>query len=519
MLTVGELSVNAELRLELVAGRAGSDREIDAAAVSELRDPSPWLQGGELLLTIGLLLPHTVSGCREYLHRLDDVGVRAVGLGLGADLRFQGAPAYLAEAAEEVGMPLLTVPDGVPFIAVTKAVFAHKAREERQQLEWALQTRRALTAAAVATGGLLGILAAHQRTTGRTGVVIDLLGRVLAESGPGGQRLVEELSGLLDSVRAQGLHAAAVDITADSTVDISGRGGVGQGRRREVHALGARRLRAWLLVDGPAVLPIANQVSGDLVSLLSLELERRHGLDAAQRRGRVQVLERLLRASVDDVVAARWLAAAGLTDHDLRAAAVATAVDPAADAADLAADLTMALPDALVRVVGDLVEVAVPLDTDLPKVLTTLAAGRPAGIGIGVRPGALAVSMRQARSALPASRVQGRHVHAAEIASSRMLLTSVTAPTLAAFADAVLGPLDAADRGADLGRTLTAFLEHNGQWGAAATALNVHRHTIRNRIETVERLTGRRMDSAQDRHELWLALRAREMARMAPDPC
>jgi PucR family transcriptional regulator, purine catabolism regulatory protein len=40
---------------------------------------------------------------------------------------------------------------------------------------------------------------------------------------------------------------------------------------------------------------------------------------------------------------------------------------------------------------------------------------------------------------------------------------------------------------------------------------------MRNRIETVERLTGRRMESAQDRHELWLALRAREMARTSPD--
>jgi purine catabolism regulator len=61
------------------------------------------------------------------------------------------------------------------------------------------------------------------------------------------------------------------------------------------------------------------------------------------------------------------------------------------------------------------------------------------------------------------------------------------------------------------------FLEQNGQWAATAAALQVHRHTVRNRIETVEWLTGRRMESAQDRHELWLALRARDTARMAPE--
>ena len=184
-------------------------------------------------------------------------------------------------------MPLLTVPDPVPFIAVTKAVFAHRARVERRQLEWALQARRALTAAGGAPGGLLGILAAHRETTGRTGVVIDLLGRVLAESDAGGDRLVAQLAGLLDSLRAQGLAAAGAEIAG--------------GRRREVHPLGARRLRAWLLIDGPVELPAAHQVSGDLVSLLTLELERRYGLDAAQRRGRAQVLDRLARATVDDV--------------------------------------------------------------------------------------------------------------------------------------------------------------------------------------------------------------------------
>ncbi len=500
MPTVAELLGDASLGLQLVAGRAAADREIEAAAVSELAHPGPWLQGGELLLTIGLLLPDSTDGCRSYLGELDGVGVRAVGLGLGADLPHQRAPDRLITAADELGMPLLTVPDPVPFIAVTKAVFAFRARAERHELERTLRTQRALTAAAVSPGGLLGILAAHREATGRAGVVVDQLGRVLAQTDAGGDRLVARMSGLLDSVRDHGLTAAAADIS--------------DGRRRELHALGAKRLRAWLLIDGPAELPAADQVTGDLVSLLSLELERRHGLNAAQRRGRAQVLDRLARGTVDDVAAARWLASLGLPDTDLRAAAVG-APD---DADDLAADLLTTLPDALVRVVGNVVELAVPLDTDLPAVLATLAADRPAGIGIAVRPGAVAVSLRQARSALPASRVQGRHLHAEEIASSRMLLNAVGAESLQAYTDAVLGPLDATDRATELLRGLTAFLEHNGHWAAAANALRVHRHTMRNRIETVERLTGRRMDSAQDRHELWLALRARDLARLSADP-
>jgi purine catabolism regulator len=222
----------------------------------------------------------------------------------------------------------------------------------------------------------------------------------------------------------------------------------------------------------------------------------------------------LARGTVDDAVAARWLASLGLTDEDRRAAAIA-APD---DADDLATDLLTTLPDALVRVVDDVVELVVTLDIDLPGVLATLTPDRPAGIGIAVRPGAVAVSLRQARSALPASRIQGRHLHAEEVASSRMLLNHVGAESLQAFTDAVLGPLEASARSADLLRGLTAYLEHNGQYAAAANALKVHRHTMMNRIETVERLTGRRMDSAQDRHELWLALRAREIVRLSTVP-
>src|SRR3954454_23901858 len=81
MLTVAELVADPELGLQLVAGQANVSREIEAAAVSELANPGPWLQGGELLLTIGLLLPKSAAGCRSYLADLDAAGVRAVALG------------------------------------------------------------------------------------------------------------------------------------------------------------------------------------------------------------------------------------------------------------------------------------------------------------------------------------------------------------------------------------------------------------------------------------------------------
>ncbi|MEV7739535.1 helix-turn-helix domain-containing protein [Streptomyces sp. NPDC088921] len=78
---------------------------------------------------------------------------------------------------------------------------------------------------------------------------------------------------------------------------------------------------------------------------------------------------------------------------------------------------------------------------------------------------------------------------------------------LATLAEAQLAPLAAHDtaHGTDLLVSLRAFLEHHGQWEAAFTALGVHRHTLRSRIERVRGLLGADLDSAHVRAELVLA--------------
>ena len=54
MLTVRGLV--AEMGLALAAGEAGADAPVRWVHISELPDPTPWLSGGELLLTTGIQL-------------------------------------------------------------------------------------------------------------------------------------------------------------------------------------------------------------------------------------------------------------------------------------------------------------------------------------------------------------------------------------------------------------------------------------------------------------------------------
>jgi purine catabolism regulator len=131
----------------------------------------------------------------------------------------------------------------------------------------------------------------------------------------------------------------------------------------------------------------------------------------------------------------------------------------------------------------------------------------------------LRLSFHEARCALEAVRLQNGS--APEVASYRdlgafqLLLSLQDDDALLAYCRGVLGPVEQCegDYGDELLRSLDAFIEHNGHWEKAASALYCHRHTLRYRVRRVEQLTGRDFSSARDRIEFWLALRGRELAR------
>ena len=131
----------------------------------------------------------------------------------------------------------------------------------------------------------------------------------------------------------------------------------------------------------------------------------------------------------------------------------------------------------------------------------------------------LRLSFHEARCALEAARLADGH--APEVASYRdlgafqLLLSLQDDDALISYCRSVLGPVEQGegDYGDELLRSLDAYIEHNGHWEKAASALYCHRHTLRYRIRRVEQLTGRDFSNARDRIEFWLALRGRELAR------
>jgi PucR family transcriptional regulator, purine catabolism regulatory protein len=125
-------SLVAELGLALATGEENAQANVRWVHSTELLDPTPWLRGGELLLTTGLQLMGAKPQ-REFVERLAEHEI--AGLGFGTGFVHKKLPAAILGAARKRGFPLFEVPYELPFIAVTERVFAQLLNERYELLQ------------------------------------------------------------------------------------------------------------------------------------------------------------------------------------------------------------------------------------------------------------------------------------------------------------------------------------------------------------------------------------------------
>jgi purine catabolism regulator len=125
-------SLIGELGLELASGQESADARVRWVHSSELPDPTPWLKGGELLLTTGMQLSGPKLQ-RELIDRLADHDI--AGLGFGTGFAHKRLPAALVTAARRREFPLFEVPYELPFIAITERAFAQLLDERYELLQ------------------------------------------------------------------------------------------------------------------------------------------------------------------------------------------------------------------------------------------------------------------------------------------------------------------------------------------------------------------------------------------------
>src|ERR1700757_718079 len=176
MLTVRDLTQDLDVRL--LAGERSLHLPGRWVHISELLDPTPWLSGGELLLTTGMQLD-TPEQAREYAARLADHHL--AGLGFGAGFKHASVPEPLLEVAAEREFPVFEVPYEVPFIAVTEAAFTQLVNEQYAALRRALAAQERLERIVLSERGLDALVGALSTLIGAAVVVFNSRGETLRQ--------------------------------------------------------------------------------------------------------------------------------------------------------------------------------------------------------------------------------------------------------------------------------------------------------------------------------------------------
>jgi purine catabolism regulator len=521
--TVADLLAIGELRLELVAGASGLGRPIRWAHVSELEDPTRFLRGGEVLLTTGFAMRGDAASQAAYVEQLDKAGLAALGVGVG--FAFEATPPAVLAAADEAGFPVFEVPFEVPFIAITEALFSRLVSEQYVLLQRAGTVQQTLSRLLVEGAGLDALLEAYARMTGTRALLLDVRGEVMAEArGAAAVLPPKAVWAEIQALRPEG---------NEFSLSLSDEGG-------------SRTLLPVLVGGGPAAFlvlhrgdrpePFHQVVVHHLATAIALELAKAQAVARTERRLVGDFLDALLEGELSAEETRRRLRFLGLGASPAIAVLVARREgqdrsEPAVEALRLLVqDRLSRRPAPYVCNIQDaavvaLFEAAGPAEAREAAEAVASAAqarGMDGRFGLGMPeadPRGLRRSYQEARFALEAAAPAGdqarRVATVADLGSHRLLLARQEDAALAAISRGLLGPLADYDRRqhGDLVASLRAFLEHNGNWEAAARALAVHRHTLRYRIRRVAELTGRDLDRAGDRVEFWLALQAAEVLR------
>jgi PucR family transcriptional regulator, purine catabolism regulatory protein len=494
VLTVADLVDHPGLGLELVAGVAGAQQPIRWLTFTEEPDPTPWLRGGELLITTGLALKDDET-CRRFVGLVHAVPCPGLGFGLG--LGHDVVPAALRELADELGFPVFTIPYELPFVAVTEVAMTRLVNEQAHAMRRALDVHDRLTALVLEERGLDALVQETARLTGFAVRLRDERGEHLAASGWPDEPAPERPVCVLEIRSPDGLEA---------TLEAA--------------------------VPGRALSEADEVLLGHARTVLAVELLKRRAVRETERRLAGDLLDELLDGALPERELARRTALHGLSDEAPLTFALVRLAGAAARADRVAVDTLAALGVRAVAAPRDgalcvlyeapTAELAEEHAAALMEAMRT-ELGEPAAAGVGAprgRRSELRQSHDEARYALEASAALGgaRVGTPADLGSLRLILSLQESRGLELFCDAVLGPLELHDRrsNAHLCESLEAYIEANGRWADAAARLDVHRHTLRYRIQRIQELSGRDLQDARDRLELWLALKAREIARRRP---
>lgn len=501
--TIRQLLNDSHLGLTLLTPGADISRHVRWAHTSELVDPSPWLEGGELLMTLGLNLPREESGQDDYVARLTTAGVAALAVDTGIVL--DHIPETLAASGERHGLPVLRVPQQTPFLAISHAVIA-AANADAVAAAAEVSRRQDRVAAAALRSGAAGVVRTLAPLLACDVVIMTTAGAVLEGAGPGADAVVTRVCARL-AQRAAGNPTLTFTHVDDDGVITS-------------RAIDGELDAPTLLAIGSSA-PLTSQerlVMGHAATLTSLILRTPQGVRDIESQVRRAAGQAILAGTVSpDPELIRLLGLQPDAPHVVADIRVTTAH---AETGGMLERLLLARRAAYLLGRGNEGFVLVlPTSGATELVLQlrrALAAHVTRGVVVGlsepVQLSQLGDGLAQAAAAARAAATQHSELTTyRDLGPLDIFLRTQAPEVLKAMAASVLTPLDEHDAayGAELATTLAAYLERNGQAESTARWLGIHRHTLRQRLERIRTVLGRDLDDARFRADLWVALQAR----------
>ena len=538
-ITVRDLLQRRDLHLRTVVdgGPVALDAAVTWVVSSDLADPTPFLDRGNLLLTTGRQLdPRTASttddamidgpddgaadgtadgmggqrhtdDAEAYVAGLRQRGVSAVGFGIR--VLHTGTPSALVDACRAHAMPLFEVPYHIPFIAVIRAAADLIDAAGHRRNAWALAATHAVSTAVLQATPVDAVLAELARQLGCGAVLIDPRGKARAVHGlPATDPIVAAARTEATNLLRRGRRTGATMTVPFAPPTPPGNRSQPATETPQTAHLTMQTVgpdtgpRSVLVLAGPSGMDSAAQtVVASAVALLWFAIGE--GTGAGTRASLRRALWRLLMDGATDVVRSE-APAAGMTMPAEPVRAVVWA--PGSRAATMRAlQATSDAGRAIVFAdVEDTVLACVGAKVDVAQVV---GSGRGAGVSEPVPyanlPGAVERARRAARRAARGS------VVVLDDPEAGVLATLDTTPDLVDRAHGVLHRLEEQDRrsGGGLVDALTAWLRANGNYEAAARRLGLHRHTLSSRVTRAAALLGRDLDDVDTRTDLWLALR------------
>ncbi|MER7998450.1 PucR family transcriptional regulator ligand-binding domain-containing protein [Streptomyces sp. NPDC095613] len=137
------------LGLRLLGGEEELDRSVRGVMTTDLRDPSRYLSGGELVLT-GLAWRHRAEDSEPFVRVLTSAGVAGLAAG---EAELGPVPDDLVAACARHRLPLFAVSEEVAFATITEHVVRQVSGERAGDLAAVVDRHRRLMASGPAGGG------------------------------------------------------------------------------------------------------------------------------------------------------------------------------------------------------------------------------------------------------------------------------------------------------------------------------------------------------------------------------